>query len=199
MNFGEAVQEVTDRGYHYIATARKERFVNRAHKALCSKHPWPFLEDTQDGISPVVIADLGHVLDVVDTVQPENLDPIDPRRVRRMDPTLSETGAAVFYFLEGDGTVRSWPASSNKLRVRYLRRAVDLSGTEAFLVPEEHHELIVDWAVTYCLKDDDEYDESQKLKGQVEEGVVEMFHALIPRNYGRPELIGRTGPPGSYL
>jgi hypothetical protein len=198
VTFEEAVQEVSDRGYSYIKTSRIQRFVNRAHKSLCSRYRWPFLETTKEGAGPLTIADVRHVLDVNDLTNRANLDPIDIRRVRRMDPDLSSTGAPEYWYIDGE-QLHTWPESSVTLQVRYLRKALDLSGSAALLVPDEFHELIIDWAVTYCLKDDDEYDVARELKAQVEEGVTEMFHALAQRNYQRPESADRTGPAGSYL
>lgn len=199
MTVEEAVQEVVDRGYHYISRPRIERWVLRCHKRLCNKHPWPFLRTTTEGIAPLTITDLGKVLDVNDLTARENLDPSDARIVRREDPTLAATGTPEAWYLEGQETLRTWPGSSDTIRVDYARRVGDLKPSDELLGPSEFHELVIDWVVTYCLKDDDEYDEARALKEDVEEGAAEMFRTLMVRNRQRPRLMTRTGPAGSYL
>jgi hypothetical protein len=195
MNFNALTQEVVDRGWDYIKTARIERFVNRSYQRLCARMAWPFLEETTTGTSPLAVTDLRHVLSVS---AEEPLDYIDRRQLVANDADLSGTGSAQWWYLEG-GSLKVYPADTATITVRYLKKPADLSGTDEPLIPSDFHDLIVDGAVVLCLKDDDEYGEARELEADLERGIAEMAHALMNRNYQDADSVQRTGAPGDYL
>jgi hypothetical protein len=84
--------EVQARGYDYVSNARVNAFVNTAQNEICAYMPWPFLETSASGTSPLTITDLGAVLSVSDSASDTALTGMDRRNVVAIDADLSYTG-----------------------------------------------------------------------------------------------------------
>jgi len=197
MTRAELVQEVVDRGYDYVSTARIGRFVDTAYRRICSQRNWPFLEAEAQGAPPLELADLWKVLSVSANEHP--LSPADRRWLVAAYPNLTDEGEPVFWYLENT-TLKSYPVTSDEVAVRYRKRPTALADSEEPLIPEEFQDVIVDLAIVPCLKDDDEFQEARELKlGEVKEGIQEMAAALLGRNNQSAETVQRTGQPGDYL
>jgi hypothetical protein len=192
----ELVQEVVDRGYDYVSTARIGKFIDRAYKAICSRYPWPFLETTTTGTGEVAIADLGKILSV--NANEERLRGVDRRWLAGTVSDLGETGTAQFWYLE-NSALKTYPVDAATITVRYVKRPANLSDGDEPLIPEEWQSLIVARACIDCLRDDDEYEVARALRLEVEEELREMVNALLKPNYANSELVERTGAPGDYL
>lgn len=199
MTKGELVQEVIARGYDYVEPSRIATFVERSYQAISARYMWPWREATTSGTAPLEISDLAQVLSVSDTTQEYMLRGVDRRWLTRFYPKLSETGIPLYWYLE-DQTFKVFPASSDNIVIRYVRVVPKLAESDEPLIPPEWQYLIVDGAVVYCLKDDDERQEARELKADVDREVAtEMMPALISRNSQTDELITRTGFYTDYL
>jgi len=194
----ELIQEVIDRGYNFLPTARIGTFVDRSYAAICARYNWPFLEGSIAGKAPLEITDLGVILTVYDSAQEAVIEGMDRREVEHYFPNLEEEGEPRLWYLENI-SLKTYPVSSDELQVRYQRVAPALAESEEPLIPEGWQYLIVDGAVVYCLKDDDEREEARALQADVNQGVIEMMQALIPRNNQNAGTVLRTGTAGTYL
>jgi hypothetical protein len=193
----ELVQEVIDRGYDYESSGRVGRSIDRAHRRICSRRNWPFLEAETTGTAPLEIADLRWVLSVKTDENP--VQGVDRRWLVSTLPNLTDTGTPAFWYLE-DQTLNVYPVDPEaSLTVRYKKRPAVMADGDEPLVPEEWQYLIVDLAVIDFLKDDDEYSEAVTLRTEVLEGIKEMASDLLGRNLQNVQTVNRTGAPGDYL
>ena len=198
MDRSELIQEVVDRGYDFLSTARIGTFVDRSYQAICARFPWPFKEESVVVKAPHEFSDLDKILSVSDTAQEIELRGVDRRSLVSYTATLEESGEPECWFLEND-TLKVFPESSNELSIRYLKVPAKLAEAEEPLVPEAWQYLIVDGAVVYCLRDDDEYSEARALQADIDQGIFEMMRALIPRNLQNDATVLRTGGGMDYL
>lgn len=197
MNRAEMVQEVVDRGFNYVSTARIGRFIDTAYRNLCARHPWPFLETTKEGTPPLEIADLRKILSVTDTTHDEKLRGVDRRWLVSAYPDLPDTGSPSFWYLENK-TLKTYPAEAVELSIRYIKLPAKMSESSEPLVPEEWQEILINRAVVRCLRDDDELEQARALEGDVEVEIREMVHAELGRNLQGPSSVVRTGRPVDY-
>jgi hypothetical protein len=196
MTKGELIQEVVDRGYDYLSTARIGKFIDRAYRKVCSRYPWPFLETTAIASPPLELSDLGKVLSV--NANEVALAGRDRRWLAATFPDLAETGTALYWYVENK-TLKVFPTDTAQVTVRYIKRPAVLGDSDTPLIPEEWQHLLVDFAVIHCLKDDDEGEEAKGLRAEWREELAEMAHAELGRNYSGNELVIRTGQPEDYL
>lgn len=199
MTYAELKQELVDRGYDYLSTARLGRFVQRSYRTICARQDWPFLQTTKEGTAPLEISDLRKVLSVTDSTNDTVLRGMDRRWLAMTYPDLPDEGNPSYWYLEDD-TLKVYPASTSvTLSVRYIKRPAELGESDEPLFPEEYQYLIVDMAATHCLRDNDEYEEARALKLDVDDSVREMAADLLNRNHQNSELVIRTGLSGDYL
>lgn len=199
INFEELNNEVIARGYDYLAKNRIETFVQRAYQKLEAKYVWPWREATKEGVAPFEIKDLRDVLSVVDTSTERPLYGQTRQWLVERFPNLEETGEPLWWWLD-NLTLRTFPVStSENIQVRYAKKPEVLTAKLEPAMPSEWHELIVDLAVVPCLKDNDEYQEARELKESIQSDFGEMVAAELQRDLQRPQLMVRTGRPGTYL
>jgi hypothetical protein len=121
MNLGTMRTEVKARGYDYVPDSRINQWLNWALLEICRYMPWPFLETSVTGASPLTITDLGSILSVVGSLSDVPLQAVDRRQVLISDDDLNETGNPAFFWLEGN-TLNVWPGSStDTVTVQYIR------------------------------------------------------------------------------
>lgn len=196
MNLTELRQEVEDRGYDYMKPSRIELFIQRAYQQICSRYPWPFLETETTVKTPAEIANLGHILSVTDTATEFVLRGVSPQYILTYYIN-NEAGGTPFYWYLKNKQLNVFPASEDSIRVTYIMVAPTLSEADEPLMPVEWQYLIVDQAVAYCLKDNNESPLEQR--NEVDEGITEMVHALMHPDYQRDNFIFRSGSPRDYL
>jgi hypothetical protein len=195
MNLGTMRTEVKARGYDYVPDSRINQWLNWALLEICRYMPWPFLETSVTGASPLTITDLGSILSVVGSLSDVPLQAVDRRQVLISDDDLNETGNPAFFWLEGN-TLNVWPGSStDTVTVQYIRvhyqLAVDI---DTPLVPADYHELIVDGAVLRAQKDNDNYD-SYQVSRQVWQSELDlMVQSIMGRDLSGPSWITVTEP-----
>lgn len=198
MTRGELILEVKDRGYSHVSGERIGRWIDDAYRVLCSRYPWPFLEATKTGTSPLEIDDLRKVLSVTDSTGDAELSGADRRWIAATFPDLPDTGSPTYWYLENK-TLLTYPADTSELSIRYIKQPAAMEEADEPLIPSEWQYLMVDRAVAKCLRRADEYEEARALEGDVEAGLREMVHAELGNDLQGPRLMIRTGPPGSYL
>lgn len=196
MTRAELVQECVDRGYDYVSTARIGSGIERHYQRICSRFPWPFLEDERNGTAPLAVTDLRRILSV--NANEQSIRGVDRRWLAATRPDLSETGTAEYWYLE-DTTLKTFPVDTATLTARIIKVPAVLGDSDEPLMPSEWQYLLVDSTVVDLLRDDDEYEEARALRSDVEQGVREMAAALLGRNQQNAELIIRSGQPGDYL
>lgn len=173
---------------------RKNYFLNRAATDIYERKPWPFLETTATGASPLTIADVRQVMSVADSTNDAPLFPLDRRNVVMADPTLNDTGAPTNWYLE-DTVLKTWPTTSVSLSVRYLKVPADMSsGSDEPLIPNRYRLLIVDGAMLEAYKDADAFDADGALREDYEQALRRMADTLMGRNYFAPKLLNSTAP-----
>jgi hypothetical protein len=199
LTFATAKTELLARGFDDLDTTRQSYFINRGYQMVCNKYPWPFLEATTTGTSPLTISDLRQILYVIDTTNDQELIGIDQREIRGVDPDITSTGTPTHYYLTGTTTLTVWPPNTSvSLSVRYYKVPAALTGTDALLVPERYEYLVIDAAVILAYRDSDNFDAAGALKAEWEYEVGEMAKDLLSRNFGNADLVEITGLAGEW-
>jgi hypothetical protein len=195
MNLGTMRTEVMARGYDYLSSTRVNQFLNWSYKEICRYMPWPFLETSATGASPLTITDLGSVLSVVGSLSDVPLQAVDRRQVLISDDDLNDTGTPEIFWLEGN-VLNVWPGSStDTVTVQYIKSPADLAAdSDTPVIPADYHELIVDGAVLRAQKDNDNYD-SYQVSRQVWQSELDlMVQAIMGRDLSGPSWITVTDP-----
>jgi hypothetical protein len=195
MNLGTMRTEVMARGYDFLSSTRVNQFLNWSYKEICRYMPWPFLETSATGASPLTITDLGSVLSVVGSLSDVPLQAVDRRQVLISDDDLNDTGTPEIFWLENN-TLNVWPGSStDTVTVQYIKSPPDLSAdSDVPVIPADYHELIVDGAVLRAQKDNDNYD-SYQVSRQVWQSELDlMVQAIMGRDLSGPSWITVTDP-----
>jgi hypothetical protein len=155
LTLAELRTEFFARGFDYLTTTRANTFLQAAQDEICEMHPWPFLESTAIGTSPLTISDLRQVLSVVDTTNDVELWGIDRREIVTADPSVNDSGPPTQFYLDSD-TVIAWPGDAVSLAVRYLKVANELSDDDDEPdTPSRYDEILIDGAVIRAYKDSD--------------------------------------------
>lgn len=193
--FLELLTELYGRGFDYLSqdaggVTRAKRWINQAYHELCEAEPWPFLADTVTGTAPLEIADLSHVLYVVDSTNESRLVRVDPRTLTEEDTDLTTTGTPTHWYMDGDD-VTVFPVASVDLSVRYIVTPPDLEADDdECLVPKRYSNLIVDGACVMAYRDSDNFQAAVEVRNEWEKGVERMRRTLLVENYGEPAQIG---------
>jgi hypothetical protein len=204
--FGELLDEVFERGFDDlrdsgVQEARVRRWVNQAYREVIDAAPWPFLETTIEGTAPLEVSDLGHVKQVAIAATDTAIPFISRAQVAQWDPASDDTGSAEKWFLEGEGTINTYPLdTTSTLRVRYVKVPADLATSEdRSVVPAQYAEAIVAGAVNRCLRNRNNYEAAAEERQEMDRIVTKMRHSLLRPNYDANKSIIRTGLPGDYL
>lgn len=205
MNLGELMEEFFGRGFDDLRNnateeARVIRWANYAQREVCEEQPWPFLETTKEGTAPQTINDLGHVLNVVDVTNKNQLRYADRRQLVAIDPTLSSSGAAERWYMEGATSLKVYPSSTSSFLTRYVKAVPDLSEpTDEPVVPSNYQELIIEGMVIRGYKNRDAWEAASAARAEWKLGMERMVRNLIKRNFDTDRTIMRTGRPGDYI
>lgn len=198
----DLINEFNDHGFTDTSVTRKVALINDTLWDICSREPWPFLEDNTllefDGSSPFPTNQPGDFRAVLDLVRSDNGVPLDPMRRdvlrRRFGPTImAQNGDPVaYYFLGGKLGVFYVPGASATLDLDYLRKHPVLTESSVetdILLPREHHRAI-SLGTLYKLYDmDDDYDIGQSYQQQYEGRILTMRNELWTPQFDRPDRI----------
>jgi len=205
LTFKEIYEEVVAHGWDNIAgeeggEARIKRWINQAYREIIDFKAWGFLEATKEGKAPLTIADLGHVLSVVNLTNETRLDYTTRAGLAHWDPVLSATGVATQWFLEGETELHVYPLdTASTLRVVYLKNPADLKeDKDEPALPPAYHGLIVDGAVVRAYKTTDNCEAGGFVRQEFDRGLRNMVKTLR-KSYDGNKLIQRTGTVNDYL
>jgi hypothetical protein len=180
--------ELYARGADYLAAdaagiARANRWINQAYQKVCLREKWPFRLATSGGVAPLAISDLGTIMRGGVTVPGNNnyvLDDLSETEATPLDLTATG-GYPWFYYLDGQ-TVRTWPAYTGAISVRYYKIPAKLvDDGDTTLVPERFMDVIVDDAVRRATgKDNTDAAVVSLMRGEFDDGLNDMREALLP-------------------
>ena len=198
MNLGTIRAEVQARGYDYLSTARCTTLINMAQNEILSYMPWPFMETSVGpSASPLTISNLDQILSVVavDGNVKRELSQQDRRFILNLDPDLTQTGAPMAYWLEGN-VVTVWPSSTtDNVTVRYIPVPTDLaSDSDTPAIPTQFHDLIVLGAVFQAQMDNDDMQGAQFTRSVWQNRIDGMVQRVMGRNLAGPTLMTVTDP-----
>lgn len=205
MTFKELIEEVSARGFEFIANdeegeARIKRWINQAYREIIDYRAWGFLEGEKEGKAPLTIADLKHVLSVVNVSNGERLTFATRAGLERWNPGLTEVGTATQWFLDGEDELRVFPSDADStIQVRYLLKPPDLKedGDEP-IFDADYHDLIVDAAVVRAYKNTDNFEAAGFVRQEFDRGMRNMVRNLR-KSYDGNRMIQRSGTVDDYL
>lgn len=199
MTFQQLVEEVQGFGFDYEPTNRIEDWVQRSYKTLCSRQTWPFLEAEKEAVAPFELKDVRGVLSVTNTTNNTPLWGATRQWLAERYPELDEEAIPLWWFLD-DLTLRVYPLStSEKVKVRYVKKPEVLAAEDEPLVPEEWQDLIVDLAVIEGYKRNSNLGAASEMKELTDGTMLEMIADLMQRDLQAPQQLVRSGRPNDYL
>lgn len=203
MNRKEIREEIVALGAQAIANgpngeARLNRWIQQAIREICDFKPWPFLYATKEGAAPLAIADLGHVIGVVDVDRRNSLDPATLNELLEANPRLDAVGGAEVWYIDDGTKIKVYPSSSSTFKVHYRKVPVELEDEEVPIVPEDYHELIVTRVMVKVYKATDNFAAAAEVIKDYERERNGMVHALMKPNYDKERRMRRTGNAGDY-
>lgn len=199
LTLAELRTELQARGFDHLSTTRATYFINAAYSALCDSGNWPFLEATTTGTAPLSISDLGRIEYVIDSTSGLKLAPVDRRGLTDTQGTdLTLPGSPYLYYLTSGNTINVYPTSTtDSLTVRYWKVPTALSGdSDTPLVPNRYRLNIVNGAVAWAYRDNDELDAAaateQVFRDEIERMRDDLMHQAAE---DRPDYILITADP----
>ena len=192
MNLGTARTEFQARGFDYLSSTRCNAYLNRALAALSMEAPWPWLETSASGTSPITISDLRAVQSVVDTNTLAVLEPADRRSLVDNYSVLTTTGSPWFWYRDTLTSIRTYPVSSDTITVQYIAHEAELtSDSSSPLLPSRHHNVWVDHAVYEAYCDSDNWEAAAAIKSKIDGEVIELKRTYLVPNFDQPYTIER--------
>jgi hypothetical protein len=203
----EIIDALSDYGFTDTTSIRKMEKINATVFDITTREPWPFMEASAnlnfDGTSPVptnLPADFQSALDVVRLDTGYKLRPLRLQEAdARMHLALEENGEPFYYYFIGrELRVAQVPAAGDdQMRLRYIRVHPTVEQTDpesAFLIPKEHHEVILLGTLVKLYDLEDDTDLSVRFQQLYEDAYMKMRGSLWMRQYDRPAHIVITDP-----
>jgi hypothetical protein len=178
---------------------RINRWIQQSIREICDHKPWPFLMATKEGAAPLTIADLGHVIAVVDVTNRNPLEPITLNQVILGDPTQVGTGNAEYWYTEDGEVIKVAPISASTFKVHYRKVPVELKDEEEPIIPADYHDLIVTRTRVKAYKATDNFEAAAEALKDYERDRGAMVHALMKPNYDKERRLTRSGRGEDYL
>jgi hypothetical protein len=191
--------ELDDHGFEDTGNTRKLAILQDTVYDVCSREPWPFLEQTasvaiSSGNAVITLpsdfrAALALVIPSVGVLTPERLDTVTKSYLAQSAPT----GQPFLYYFVGESMrVFPTPDANYTTTLMYLRVHPVLTATSAeseILVPVRHHRVLVlgCLAKLYAMEDDTEL--SAVFMQQYEQRLQLMEADLWKKQYDRPERV----------
>ena len=161
------IDTMQDYGFEDLEQTTLARLLDDAHKEVCLREPWPFLEKqetiVQAGNDDTVttVGSLGQVLAIVNTTDSNVLVPMrNDVQLKDFVYDLTTTGVPTQYYFIAD-TLTLWPIpdGSKTLKIRYLQQPGTLtvaSADAAILLPARHDSVVLYSALSkaYLINDD---------------------------------------------
>ena len=161
------IDTMQDYGFEDFEQTTLARLLDDAHKEVCLREPWPFLEKqetiVQAGADDTVttVGSLGQVLALVNTTDSNVLVPLrNDTQLKDFVYDLTTTGVPTQYYFIAD-QLHLWPipAGNTTLKIRYLQQPGTLtvaSADAAILWPARHDSVVLYSALSkaYLINDD---------------------------------------------
>lgn len=195
----ELLDTMEDYGFDDVERSTLARLIDDAHKELCLREPWPFLERQQtitqavNDASVTTSSTLGKVLAFVNKTDNVVLEPLrTDTQMKDFVYDLDTTGTPTHYYFVGDELyVYPTPDSAKELRIRYLTEPTTLnsdSDDTLILWPSKHDSVLLYSALSkaYYINDDPQGASMQ----QVMEARLQIARSdLWMKNYDRPDRV----------
>jgi len=179
---------------------RINRWIQQSYREICDFKPWPFLFDSDEGVAPLTIADLGHVVAVVDVATRNELEPITINQLLLGDPTQTGTGKPEYWFTEDGETIKITPSGAAiVVRVLYRKKPALLEDGDVPIFDEDYHDIIVTRARVKVYKATDNLEAAAEMLKDYERDRDGMVHSLMKLNYDKEYRLTRAGRRGDYL
>lgn len=186
MTFAELQTDFFESGFAYlndngVGVIRAKRWLNQAYLEICALEPWPFLEASTTGVSPLTIADLRQVISVLDTTNKVALVHSDLKAITDLYPDQTVNGTTLYWYLAAGARITLIPANATiSLAVNYLKVPTELSNAaDTPLLPQAYHDIIVLGAWRRGLLDDSNAGDYGLVKTEWSERLGAMRQALL--------------------
>jgi hypothetical protein len=203
VNRKEIREEVAASGFENVlkdagGEARINRWIQESIREICDFKPWPFLFDVKEGAMPMAIADLGHVIAVVDLNSSNPLDPATFNDIVLANPKLDGKGSPEAWYLEDGSTIKVYPSSEGNFRVNYRKVPAALIDADVPIIPVDYHDVIVARVRVKAYERSDNNKAASEALTAYERQLGLMVHALMKPNYDKERRVRRTGAVGDY-
>lgn len=179
-----------------LSSTRRKRYLNQAYAEICNYASWPFLETSDSSVQHGdTITDLGSILSVYNSTDEIELSGTTRDWIKQsVEPDLTTTGTAQYWYLTGEYTFNVYPVdSTTSFTVYYLKVPTTLSNdSDEPIIPDRFQDLIIDRAAIKCYKDSDNLSAAQALRVEYKAGLDDMAAAFFARNLQVPEQINRV-------
>ena len=197
----EMLTELSDHGFADTSQVRKLALINDTVWDICSREPWPFLEDTRtltfSGSSTTSATDLSDLRAVLSLVRSDGT-PLQPRRLDEMEKSYgtdltTATGTVTDYYFVGDELhFYPIPGAAETVRARILKHHPELTDASVeadILIPLRHHRLIVLGTLFKLYDLEDDFDLSARFQGEFENRLLTMRGEVWSKQYDRPDRL----------
>lgn len=195
----ELLDTMEDYGFDDVERSTLARLIDDAHKELCLREPWPFLERAESisqsagDASMTTTATLGKVISFVNKTDNVVLEPLrTDTQMKDFVYDLDTQGTPThYYFIADQLYVYPTPDSAKSLRIRFLTEPTTLnenSDDALFLWPAKHDSVLLYSALSkaYYINDDPQGAAMQ----QVMESRLQFARQdLWMKQYDRPDRV----------
>lgn len=133
-------------------SALVKEFLNEAQREIAKEHDWStlytsgtFTTSSRTYDLSASFSDFGREIDLTDTTNQRVLEPHSLRELDAEDPLLTTAGTPTRYSIQYPNLVFNWTPSSVSYRIRYLKRATDLSASADTSILPEYCDLPLVW------------------------------------------------------
>ena len=199
MNVQNIIDELASYGFEDIPDAEKVRIINDVIADVCSREPWPFLQQevtnaTVDAAGKVGnIADLGAILFIVDTTTGMKLKWLRwDEFTERFALQLTLAGDPYLYFFKGDDLYVYPIDTTPTLRIGYVKTpavVVQADAESAIAIPARHHWMIIEGALVKLFAIDDDAENVQVHKLSFDERLQTMRQDMWKQQYDTTDTI----------
>jgi hypothetical protein len=179
LTFADLRTELFARGLDFLndggaGLTRAKRMLNTSMHAIDDMERWPYLQAVATGSSPLTIADLSQVGQVVDTANDNPLRPHSREELLHWYGDLANTGTATAFYITGGNVINAFPVATTSLSVLYWKTSPDMSAdSDVPLMPDRFRMAIVEYAVAEALRD--EVPDQAQLAAQAGDLIVQRM------------------------
>lgn len=197
MTLAEMITDIKAAGFDDMTDATALSLIDRAHKKICAREPFPFLEVKVNaaftGGQITTPARLRAIFSLTNQTAGYPLRPVRLDVLQRNRPLQTDTGEAKWYYDLG-GNFHVYPATSlaDTYHVFGMQDpdTIDSTTDDALvLVPNRQHELIILDVISRAAIREDDPETASFYKGEFEDLYQRSREALWRKQYDRPDII----------